>query len=310
MIDIHLLRYALAAAETGSFRQAADQFRIKQSTLSKHILYLEQRLGLSIFTRSTRGVVPTRTGTFFLDRARYIVEDLDALGRETSAIAKGQRNALRIGLGYPLVPSELSGALRSYADADPGTAIEAIEGSRASLLRGLRTDRIDVAIFPGLSPGTEIRSFAFWSEQVSIAIAADHPLASQDRIYWSDLRACTFLVAAAEPGPDIAQMIRARLSSPGHAPRIETQAVSQESLLPLVSGNRVTVSYGFRAKAGPCDAPVFCVPHDAFGATRLEQGVHWSPRNNSPALARFLDHLALKFGCAPGAAEHETPEPR
>ena len=49
MIEIHLLRYALAAADTGSFRQAADQFRIKQSTLSRHILYLEQRLALSIF---------------------------------------------------------------------------------------------------------------------------------------------------------------------------------------------------------------------------------------------------------------------
>jgi DNA-binding transcriptional LysR family regulator len=55
MIEIHLLRYALAAADTGSFRQAADQFRIKQSALSRPILYLEQRLGLSIFARSTRG---------------------------------------------------------------------------------------------------------------------------------------------------------------------------------------------------------------------------------------------------------------
>jgi DNA-binding transcriptional LysR family regulator len=305
MIEIHLLRYALAAADTGSFRQAADQFRIKQSTLSKHILYLEQRLGLAIFTRSTRGVVPTERGTVFLDRARVIVDDVEALGRDTSAIAKGQRDTLRIGLGYPLVASELSAALSSYAKAHPGRPIEATEQSRAMLLRGLSTDRIDVAIFPGPPPAPEIRSFSFWSEQVSIAISADHQLAAQDRIYWTDLRACTFLVSAADPGPDIIQMIRARLSAPGHEPRLETQAVGPESLFPLVSGNRVAVTFGIRQQSGAGDTTVFRVPYDAFGPTRLEQSVHWRSGNRSPALASFLDHLARRFGCAP--SEQEAP---
>jgi DNA-binding transcriptional LysR family regulator len=86
MIEIHLLRQALAAADTGSLRQAADRFRIKQSTLSKHFLYLEQRLGLSSFARSTRGVVPTEPSTAFLDRVRCIVDDVDVLDHDTSAM--------------------------------------------------------------------------------------------------------------------------------------------------------------------------------------------------------------------------------
>jgi DNA-binding transcriptional LysR family regulator len=303
MIEIHLLRYALAAADTGSFRRAANQFRIKQSTLSKHILYLEQRLGLSIFARSTRGVEPTGPGTVFLDRARMIVNDVEALGRDTSAMAKAQRNTLRIGLGYPLATSELSATLRSYARAHPGRPIEATEQSRTMLLRRLATGRIDVAVFPGPSPAPEIRSFSFWCEQVSIALAADHPLAGHDRIYWTDLRASTFLVTAADPGDDIAQMIRSRLSAPGHEPRIETQAVAPESLVALVSGNRVAVTFGSRRPSSPCDATVFRAPHDAFGPTRLEQSVHWRAGNRSPALAAFLDHLAQRFGCAPN--EHE-----
>jgi len=53
MIEIHLLRYATAAA---------DQFNMKPSRLSKRIHYLELRLGLPIFRRSTRGVVPTKPG--------------------------------------------------------------------------------------------------------------------------------------------------------------------------------------------------------------------------------------------------------
>jgi len=303
MIEIHLLRYALAAADTGSFRQAADRFRVKQSTLSKHILYLEQRLGLAIFARSTRGVVPTEPGAVFLARARWIVDDIDALGRDTSAIARGRRDTLRLGLGYPIVAGAFSAALRSYADCHPERAIEATEGSRATLLRGLSTDRIDVAILPGLSLAPEIRSFSFWSEPLSLAIAAGHGLAAQERIYWTDLRDCTFLVTAAEPGPDIAQMIRARLSAPGHCPCVETQAVSPQSLLPLVSGNRVAVSFGSQPPSGSHDAAVFRVPHDAFGPTRLEQGVHWRVGNRNPALAAFLDHMARRFESAPGELE-------
>lgn len=307
MIEIHLLRYALAAADTGSFRQAADQFRIKQSTLSKHILYLEQRLGLAIFARSTRGVVPTAPGTVFLGRARGIVDEVDALGRDTSAMAKGHRETLRIGLGCPLVAGDLSAALRSYADTYPEAPIEASEGPRAMLLRALSVDRIDVAVFPGRSPTRDIRSFSVWSEQLSIAIAADHPLAALDRVYWTDLRACTFLVTAAEPGPDLAQMIRARLSAPGHEPRLDTQAVSPENLLPLVSGNRVAVTLGTRQPSRPGDTPVFRVPYDAFGPTQLEQGVHWRAGNRSPALASFLDHLGRKFGFGPRDAVDGAP---
>ena len=53
MIEVHLLRYALAAADTGSFSKAADRFGVKQSTLSKQVHYLEDRIGLALFRRST-----------------------------------------------------------------------------------------------------------------------------------------------------------------------------------------------------------------------------------------------------------------
>ena len=146
MIEIHLLRYALAAAETGSFRQAAGQFRIKQATLSKSILYLEQRLGVAIFARPTRGVFPTAPGKAFLDRARSIVAEVDALGRETSAIAKDLRETLRVGVGYPMVAGELGAALRSFTEAFPLASIKALEGPRndwrAFLVLGAKYSRI------------------------------------------------------------------------------------------------------------------------------------------------------------------------
>ena len=43
-IDLKQLRHAVAAADYGSFRQAAKRYNIKQSTVSRSILQLSTRL--------------------------------------------------------------------------------------------------------------------------------------------------------------------------------------------------------------------------------------------------------------------------
>ena len=47
MIELRQLRYLIAAAEAGSFSRAARNLNIKQATLSRHILNVEKRLGMT-----------------------------------------------------------------------------------------------------------------------------------------------------------------------------------------------------------------------------------------------------------------------
>jgi DNA-binding transcriptional LysR family regulator len=61
-IGIKQLRYAVATADTTSFSRAASALNVKQSTLSKRIALLEDRLGIALFERTTRGAVPTESG--------------------------------------------------------------------------------------------------------------------------------------------------------------------------------------------------------------------------------------------------------
>ncbi|WOH63763.1 LysR family transcriptional regulator [Bradyrhizobium sp. BWA-3-5] len=60
------LQHAIAAADYGSFRQAAVVLSIKQSTLSRSIRLLEDSFGTVIFERSAGGVRATPTGRTFL----------------------------------------------------------------------------------------------------------------------------------------------------------------------------------------------------------------------------------------------------
>jgi len=55
-IDLQHLHYAIAAADHGSFRRAAEALLLRQSTLSRCIRQLEEAIGVIVFDRSSGGV--------------------------------------------------------------------------------------------------------------------------------------------------------------------------------------------------------------------------------------------------------------
>jgi len=63
--------------ETGSFSAAARQLRVGQPAVSKTIAQLEERLGVSLLLRSSRGLTPTESGQNFYERAKRSIEEAD-----------------------------------------------------------------------------------------------------------------------------------------------------------------------------------------------------------------------------------------
>lgn len=296
MIDVQLLRYALAAAETGSFSRAASQFGIKQSTLSKRIHHLEARLDLPLFRRSTRGVTPTDPGDRFLAKARRIVADIDGLAHSSRALASGKTGILRLGFCGSLATGDLSVALASFRHTYPDIEIEAREGGQASLLNSLEGEDLDVAVLAGQIRRAGLRSLSFWREPLTIALPAHDPLTAHSPLYWTDLRHHGFLVTADDPGPDISAMIVARMSGAGHLPSIIVQNVSRQNLASFGTAQHLAVLAG--APANPRTHPggvSFHQVYDAFGPTALDQGIHWRAGNGSPALRSFLQLLSARY---------------
>src|SRR6266581_5235807 len=76
-VDLQHLRYAVAAADHGSFRRAAEVLLLQQSTLSRCICQLEHSLGMTVFERSSGGVRATTAGRHFLRTARSILEQIE-----------------------------------------------------------------------------------------------------------------------------------------------------------------------------------------------------------------------------------------
>src|SRR5580658_4793306 len=91
--------------EAGSFSGAATQLRVGQPAVSKTIAQLEDRLGVRLLLRSTRGLTPTEAGRNFYERAKRSIEEAE----EAEFAARGASTALtgRLRISAPVTFARL-----------------------------------------------------------------------------------------------------------------------------------------------------------------------------------------------------------
>lgn len=78
-MNIKHLKYALEVAKTGSINKAAENLYIDQPNLSRAIKELETDLNITIFERSSKGIIVTADGERLLQYSRIILKELDEM---------------------------------------------------------------------------------------------------------------------------------------------------------------------------------------------------------------------------------------
>src|SRR5512133_318894 len=92
------LQYALAVAETLSFRRAAERCHVAQPSLSAQVAALEQALGVRLFERNRRRVLVTPAGEALLERARGVIAAADGLVEGARGAGDPLAGTLRLGV--------------------------------------------------------------------------------------------------------------------------------------------------------------------------------------------------------------------
>jgi len=120
MENLSSLTVFVQVAESRSFVLAGRLLGISASAVGKNIARLEARLRVRLFHRSTRSITLTAEGMMFLERARRILNELEAAEVEFSQIKEVPRGRLRVSL--PLVSSlvlpVLSDFIQQYPDIE------------------------------------------------------------------------------------------------------------------------------------------------------------------------------------------------
>lgn len=219
-MNLNVLRYALEVEKSRSITGAAKQLFISQPNLSRDIRELEEEIGFSIFSRNSRGVVPTQRGREFLQLARKAVRQYQALEDYCS---KEETDSLRLHLCAPH-SSLLSSAFTSfltkygrgrklsvkYCETDALEAIERTQQRDCSFSVIRCPERYEKSILP-LIRQKELSVEVLGRYELAVLFSERHPLADAPvlttdmlepypEILWEDSSLSSWLHEPAETG--------------------------------------------------------------------------------------------------------------
>jgi len=120
------LSAVLMVAETRSFTRAAARLGTSQSALSHTVRRLEERLGVRLFSRTTRSVAPTEAGERLIRNVGPRLEEIDAELKALGALRKKPAGAIRITTGELAAENILLPALMRLLPRYPDIKVELI----------------------------------------------------------------------------------------------------------------------------------------------------------------------------------------
>ena len=136
-------RSFLGVMTQGSLSAAARKLALTQPTIGRHIDQLEADLGLSLFTRSQTGLLPTQAARELLPHAQAMASAADALVRASSGADAEERGTVRLTASVMIGGEVLPPILTAFRDRHPHIAIELMLSDQTQDL--LRRDA-DIAV--------------------------------------------------------------------------------------------------------------------------------------------------------------------
>jgi LysR family transcriptional regulator, nitrogen assimilation regulatory protein len=200
MADIALrqVRAVIAVCEEGSFTRAAERENATQSGISQHVATVERTLGVKLFERSARGIVPTPAGL------RYYKSCVEAVGRLEEANEDARARAglvagdLRIGLMPTFTRAVLAPTLEDFVPRHPDVRLHVFEGYSGVLTDMVLADELDFAVVPAFEGRVGLKSRLLVRDREMLLSGGKHGLAPLAPVRLADCAPLKIVV----PGPD------------------------------------------------------------------------------------------------------------
>lgn len=140
------MRYFTAVVDCNSFTEAAEQCYISQSAISQQIRALENELGVELIHRENRKFSLTAAGEYFYNQSKGILEEVEAIRKETIRLGQDQELQLRIGYLRCYSGQELYQAVAEFSRLYPEVSISIVNGTHEELYDLLRFGGADLIL--------------------------------------------------------------------------------------------------------------------------------------------------------------------
>jgi len=90
------IRVFRQVVDSGSFMRAAERLEMSTAMVSKHVMNVEQRLGVRLLNRNSRALSLTEPGRLYFERSKSILEELEATELELGSLGSTPRGTLKL----------------------------------------------------------------------------------------------------------------------------------------------------------------------------------------------------------------------
>lgn len=232
-MNLRDLNYLVTVVQTRHFGQAAARCHVSQPTLSAQIKKLEEELGVALFERTNRSVLPTPECERIVEHAREALREVEMIRELARAHRDPLAGELRLGAIPTLSPYLMPLVLMPLHDQHPQTQLILREEVTTTLLRRLRDNELDAVLVATEETDAELEEIPLFREPFWFVHPRNHPLYTQEDITRADLAAVELLLLSEDHclTRQVQDLCGSR-TLPGRLP--DLRAAGLETLLQLV----------------------------------------------------------------------------
>ena len=195
-MNIQHLKYALEVEKTGSISKAAENLYMNQPHLSKAIRELEENIGINVFNRTPKGVLPTKKGAEFLVYAKSIVDQVEEV---ENMYKKHEVNTHRFDVSVPMACYIAQGFIEfvkaiasgenimvNYHETNSLEAINHVTNFENNIAI-VRYQTMYEKYYLQFLEEKDLHAEPLWEFSYQLIMSVNHPLAMEKSIECSDL---------------------------------------------------------------------------------------------------------------------------
>ena len=146
LLSLQQVRCFCAALELGSFTAAADALRVSQPAVAEQVRKLEQALGVDLFTRAGRGVLPTDAGRAFHEHAARSLRALEDAAGGVDAVAGLRAGTIAIGVFAAPSAWRVDTLVAGFLREHPDVAIRLVGRNSSSVADRVRRGDLEAGV--------------------------------------------------------------------------------------------------------------------------------------------------------------------
>jgi LysR family hydrogen peroxide-inducible transcriptional activator len=193
-MEMHEVRYFLAASETLNFHRAAEICHVSQPALTRAIQKLEGELGGHLFRRERNHIRLTDFGQLMRPHLEEVLRRTGSAKAVARSFLKLEAAPLTLGVMCTIGPLRFVGFLNSFRERHPGIEVSVIESVPARLATLLLDGTLDIALMAQPGPFDQrLGVEPIYRERFGLAFPAGHAFEQRNTLRVTDVKGENYL---------------------------------------------------------------------------------------------------------------------